>query len=970
MALVVKDRVKQTTTTTGTGSIVLNGTVDGFQTFAAALANGDTTYYSIFEVSTNAYEIGLGTWNESTSTLARTTVLESSNSGSAINLTAQAEVFITYPAEKSVFLDSNGDVTLGNDLVVTGDFTVNGTTTTVNTTNSVVSDALIELGNGTSGTPSNDAGIVIERGSSDNAFIGYDESADKFTVGTGSFTGASTGNLTISTGTLVANVEGNVTGNVTGNVSGSSGSTTGNAATATALQNARTIAGQSFDGTANITIAPTDLTGVSADAAEINILDGVTSTTAELNLLDGVTATTTELNYVDGVTSAIQTQLDAKASLSGATFTGTVTADGISLGSGGVFKSSIDTSNVALSGGTNSNVGANIVAYGSTHASAANDLMIRRSGTKFALFDGATGDISFYEDTGATAKLFWDASAESLVVGASSTATVFEATGSKNDQWAGKFTNTNSGGYGVLAITAGSTANEKAFEVRKNTSDTAMLIDGLGNVGIGTSSPSSYHANANNLVIQDSGNTGITIATTDSAYFSEINFADGTSGAQAYAGILRYAHSDNSLRISVNASEKMRVNSGGNVAVGGTSFNAYQDGSDQYEFNIYNNGQFAASVNNAIVGYINRQNGDGEILSIRKDGTTVGSIAAGQGDLVIGTGDTGVKFNDGLNSIYPYHTDISNGSQDNSIDIGYSTVRFKDLYLSGSLSNGTTSRTVADIVGTTSSQFLRSDANDTATGELTFNAKVDFADDVYIGWGGGSNRPSIQGNKSSGTLEFFVGGGERLQIDGTNSTFYTDIVAEDHDVYVGDFSGGNMGRLTYDSANGRGFTYQYDNAFVISNAQGSTEQYLVLGDSATTSSETLLGVSIYQSGIYYTRMQLTGAGDLILPNGSLREDWDSLGSSTTPTIGNAGAYSLTMSGNTTFTFPSPTSGYSTSFILQLTGNGGTVTYPASVDWAGGTAPDAPANGETDILVFWTRDGGTTWFGALSIDAAA
>jgi hypothetical protein len=325
MALVVKDRVKQTTTTTGTGSIVLNGTVDGFQTFAAALANGDTTYYSIFEVSTNAYEIGLGTWNESTSTLARTTVLESSNSGSAINLTAQAEVFITYPAEKSVFLDSNGDVTLGNDLVVTGDFTVNGTTTTVNTTNSVVSDALIELGNGTSGTPSNDAGIVIERGSSDNAFIGYDESEDKFTVGTGSFTGASTGNLTISTGTLVANIEGNVTGNVTGNVSGSSGSTTGNAATATALQNARTIAGQSFDGTANITIAPTDLTGVSADAAEINILDGVTSTTAELNLLDGVTATTTELNYVDGVTSAIQTQLDAKLPLSGGTLTGNVT---------------------------------------------------------------------------------------------------------------------------------------------------------------------------------------------------------------------------------------------------------------------------------------------------------------------------------------------------------------------------------------------------------------------------------------------------------------------------------------------------------------------------------------------------------------------------------------------------------------------------------------------------------------------
>ena len=328
MALVVKDRVKQTTTTTGTGSVVLNGTVSGFQTFAAALSNGDTTYYAIFEPSTNEYEVGLGTWTESTATLARTTILESSNSGSAVSLTAQAEVFITQPAEKAVYLDASNNVTLTNDLTVSGDFTVSGTTTTIDTTNSVVTDSLIELSNGTTGTPANDAGIVIERGDSDNAFIGYDESADKFTVGTGSFTGASTGNLTISTGTLVANVEGNLTGNVTGNVSGSSGSTTGNAATATALQTARTIAGQSFDGTANITIAPTDLTGVTSTAAELNILDGVTSTTAELNLLDGVTATTTELNYVDGVTSAIQTQLDAKAPINNPTFTGSISHAG------------------------------------------------------------------------------------------------------------------------------------------------------------------------------------------------------------------------------------------------------------------------------------------------------------------------------------------------------------------------------------------------------------------------------------------------------------------------------------------------------------------------------------------------------------------------------------------------------------------------------------------------------------------
>ncbi len=86
----------------------------------------------------------------------------------------------------------------------------------------------------------------------------------------------------------------------------------GNASTATVLQTARNIAGQSFDGSTNISIAPTDLTGV-------------TSTAAELNILDGATLSTTELNYVDGVTSAIQTQIDAKAPSASPTFTGVVT---------------------------------------------------------------------------------------------------------------------------------------------------------------------------------------------------------------------------------------------------------------------------------------------------------------------------------------------------------------------------------------------------------------------------------------------------------------------------------------------------------------------------------------------------------------------------------------------------------------------------------------------------------------------
>ena len=103
----------------------------------------------------------------------------------------------------AITIASNGNTTFSQDLIVTGDFTVNGDTTTINTTNKTITDATIELGNGVTGTPSNDSGLIIERGDANNAFIGFDESADKFIVGTGTFTGASTGNLSITAGALV-----------------------------------------------------------------------------------------------------------------------------------------------------------------------------------------------------------------------------------------------------------------------------------------------------------------------------------------------------------------------------------------------------------------------------------------------------------------------------------------------------------------------------------------------------------------------------------------------------------------------------------------------------------------------------------------------------------------------------------------------------------------------------------------------
>lgn len=104
MPLVVKDRVRESSTTSGTGTFTLTGAVLGFQTFSSAIGNGNTTYYAITESGTANFEVGLGTVGAGT--LTRDTVLESSNSGSLVNFgTAAKDVFCTYPAEESVYQD-------------------------------------------------------------------------------------------------------------------------------------------------------------------------------------------------------------------------------------------------------------------------------------------------------------------------------------------------------------------------------------------------------------------------------------------------------------------------------------------------------------------------------------------------------------------------------------------------------------------------------------------------------------------------------------------------------------------------------------------------------------------------------------------------------------------------------------------------------------------------------------------------
>ena len=162
MALIVKDRVKETTTTTGTGTVTLAGASAGFQSFAA-IGNNNTTYYAI--TSGNDYEVGLGTYTASGTTLSRDTVLESSNAGSKITLSGTSDVFCTYPAEKAVVQDGDNTGTAPQLGVTNGIFVNNstiGANYTVPTSYNAMSVSPVTVASGVSVTvPASSRWVVI-----------------------------------------------------------------------------------------------------------------------------------------------------------------------------------------------------------------------------------------------------------------------------------------------------------------------------------------------------------------------------------------------------------------------------------------------------------------------------------------------------------------------------------------------------------------------------------------------------------------------------------------------------------------------------------------------------------------------------------------------------------------------------------------------------------------------------------------
>ena len=310
-----------------------------------------------------------------------------------------------------------GNKTFSNNVVVTGNLTVNGTTTTVATTNTTVSDNILELNSG-AGSNANDCGILIERGSTgNNAFIGWDESADQFILGTTTATADGTGNLSITAGTI----QGNVTG------------------TATQLANTRTFAltgdvtgSATFNGTANASIAATIAAGA-VDMAMLNASgtasgttylrgDGswqtvsVSDTTYGISCVDGDNTDEEKIRLTSSGSATDDVVLEAGTGLSVArsgdkiTFTNTVSDTNTTYSAG---------SGLSLSGTTFSvdTLNQNTTGNAATATEATNITASANNSTDETVYltfvDGATGTQGIETDTG----LSYNPSSGELTVG-------------------------------------------------------------------------------------------------------------------------------------------------------------------------------------------------------------------------------------------------------------------------------------------------------------------------------------------------------------------------------------------------------------------------------------------------------------------------------------------------------------------------------------------------------------------------
>jgi hypothetical protein len=229
----------------------------------------------------------------------------------------------------------------------------------------------------------------------------------------------------------------------------------------------------------------------------------------------------------------------------------------------------------------------------------------------------------------------------------------------------------------------GSEAGRMGFRVPYNSSE-KMTILSSGNVGIGTSSPST------NLEVSANGTCNLRLTDSSSpSTFAQLVSANGVLQIKADSG---NAQANSSMQFHVDTSERMRIDSSGNLLVGTTDTSLWNNGAGGNTGTVIeSDGTIQLAKSNNATAYFNRLDSDGDIVSFRKNGSSVGSIGNNGSRLFAGSGATGLMYDGANNYIVPWNTS-TNAGRDGAIDLGVSPFRFKDLHLSGTAYVGSTTR--------------------------------------------------------------------------------------------------------------------------------------------------------------------------------------------------------------------------------------------------------------------------------------
>jgi hypothetical protein len=463
-------------------------------------------------------------------------------------------------------------------------------------------------------------------------------------------------------------------------------------------------------------------------------IDGTTNT-ENLSVGSGVTVDT--ILDQDGLTSnsatALATQQSIKAYVdansgfvsgsvgtleqvtqNGATAAATVTLGGLGVtGSTALDSAGASTLTLKRNGGTDSNT---VIVF---DQATANSYIGADSSNSFVIGDNLNlgverrakfdqnGDVSLFEDTGTTAKFFWDASAEALGLGTTSPSSALTVSGSIPNAPTGDGVHLglasnyaqmqlNGSAGGIIDFSTSGTDHigrilyDQASDYMRFDTNYAerMRIDSSGRIGVGVT-PKSWVASVDVIDVGTSAASYYSGGVTHNAYFDSTNnrWEYKGSGAATFYNIQGGVHvwsyaASGTADNPITFNEAMRIDASGNLLVGKTGASVSTAGAE-----LRADGQISSTRSGDTPVFINRLTNDGKLIDFRKDGSTVGSIGNNSGGMYVGSGDTGITFEASLNSIIP--TNTSSGSYTNGqVNIGYSTAKFKDLYLSGTANAG------------------------------------------------------------------------------------------------------------------------------------------------------------------------------------------------------------------------------------------------------------------------------------------